>query len=113
MGTELQVTQSSRCSILSTLRACLWCLLCHHLLSIQLLLLLRVTILTLDRPVWEVTVLTRTPTATWLRRLSLRTSASPTQRGHAIPRTRRRVTPSLSEIAVVLSKLMSRESVST
>merc|ERR1719233_2130589 len=94
------------------LSACLWCLLSHHLQSIQHLHLLRVTILILDRPTWEVTVLTRTPTATWLRRWYSRTSASPTRRGLATHRIRSPAAPNHSETAQVSSKLMSNESVS-
>merc|ERR1712212_573445 len=115
MGTDLELVQSARCSIfstLSTLPACLWCLLYLHLQSIQHLHLLRVTILILGRPTWGATVSTRTPTATWSRRWCSRTSASPTRRGLATHRIRSPVAPNPSETARVLLKLMSSESVS-
>merc|ERR1712212_577277 len=113
MGTDLELVQSARCSIfstLSTLPACLWFLLSHHLQSIQHLHLLRVTILILGRPTWGATVSTKTPTATWSRRRCLRTSASLTQRRLATHRTRSPVAPNPSETARVLLKLMSSES---
>merc|ERR1712055_610691 len=113
MGIDLQSLQIAGCSTRSTLPACLWCLLSHHLQSIQHLPLLKVTILILDRPTWGATVSTRTPTAIWSRRWCLRISASPTQRRLATHRTRSHVPPSRSETALVSLKLMSRESVST
>merc|ERR1711887_342601 len=113
MGTDLETVRSSRCSILSTLPACPWCLHCHNLQSIQHLLLPRDIILILGRQTWVVTVLTRTPTATWSRKWCLRTNANLTQRRHAILRIRSLVLPSPSETAPVLSKLTWRESVST
>merc|ERR1712243_359578 len=109
MGTDLELVQSARCSTLSTSPASLWCLHSHHLQSIQHLHHLRVMTLTLGRPTWGVMVLTRTPTATWSRRWSLRTSASPTQRRHAIRRIRNRVRDR-SETAQELLKLFKRES---
>merc|ERR1712212_836011 len=115
MGTDLELVQSARCSIcstLSTLPAYLWCLLSHHLLSIQHLHLLRVTILILDRPTLGATVSTRTPTVTWLRRWCSRTSASHTRRGLATHRIRSPVPLNPSETARVSLKLMSSESVS-
>merc|ERR1712055_310885 len=112
MGIDLQSLQIAGCSTRSTLPACLWCLLSHHLQSIQHLHLLRATILILDRPTWGATVSTRTPTATWWRRWCSRTSASLTQRGLATHRTRSLAPPNPSETARELLKLMSSESVS-
>merc|ERR1712212_251758 len=112
MGTDLQVLKIAGCLTLFTLLVCLWCLLSHHLQSIQHLHLHRVTILILDRPTWGATVSTRTPTATWSRRLCSRTSASPTQRGLATHRTRSPVPPNPSETALVSLKPMSSGSVS-
>merc|ERR1712212_473413 len=114
MGTDLELVQSARCSIfstLSTLPACRWCLLSHHLRSIQHLHLLRVTILILGRPTWGGMGSTRTLTVTWLRRWCSKTNVSLTQRGLAIHRTRNPVPPSPSETARVLLKPMSSESV--
>merc|ERR1711970_774168 len=113
MGNDLELVQSARCSTSSTLPASPWCLLSHHLQSIQHLHHLRVMTLTLGRLTWVDMVSTRTPTVTWSRRLCSRTSASLTQRRHATPRTRSRVLQDRSETAPVLLKLMSRESVST
>merc|ERR1712096_256734 len=65
----------------------------HHHPSIRLLHQFRTTSRTLDRPTWEATALTRILTATRLRRLSSRISASLTKRGLAIPKTRRSASP--------------------
>merc|ERR1712083_165239 len=113
MGINLGFVETSRCSTSFTLPACRLCLLSHHLLSIQHLHLLRVIILILGRPTWGAMVLTRPHTVIWLRRWSLRTSASLTQRRHAIPRIRSLVPPSPSKTALVLLKRMSKEFVST
>merc|ERR1712212_479068 len=73
----------------STWPACLllWLLL-HNLLCTQHLHLPRGIILTLGRQMWGATVSTRTPTATWWRKLCSRTNASLTPRGLASPRIR-------------------------
>merc|ERR1711900_93620 len=113
MGTDLELVQSARCSTSSTSPASLWYLLSHHLQSIQHLHHLRVMTLTLGRLTWVDMVSTRTPTATWSRRWCSRTSASLTQRRHAIRKIRNRVLQDRSETAPGLLKLMSRESAST
>merc|ERR1712025_357200 len=114
MGSDLQDVRCAIGSTSSTFLACLWFFPSLHLQqSIQLLLLPRPIILILDRRTLGGTVSTRTPTATWLRRWYSRTSASPTQRGLATPRTRNPVQPRPSRTAPVLLKPKSSESVST
>merc|ERR1712183_847467 len=65
----------------------------HHHPSIQLQHQFRTTTRTLGRPTWGVTASTRILTATRLRRLSSKISASLTKRGLVIPKTRRSASP--------------------
>merc|ERR1711936_421837 len=65
----------------------------HNLLYTPRQHLLRSIILTLARPMWGAMVSTRIPTVTWWRRSCSRTSASPTLRQLATPRTGKLASP--------------------